>query len=170
MKGENTTRLITDFTNLASQKWKIVNDGVMGGVSYSHLQIQANGNAVFIGEISLENGGGFASVKNQTSLNLKGFEKIKIRVLGDGNQYGFRFRTGNAMQKHQWSYEFKFETESGIWQNINIPLSDFKAVYRGKLLDNVPNADLSAIKEYSFLIGDRQDGPFRLEIDFIEAD
>tara|TARA_R100001143_G_scaffold63603_2_gene73725 strand:+ start:64675 stop:65187 length:513 start_codon:yes stop_codon:yes gene_type:complete len=170
MKREKTSILITDFTNFASQKWKTVNDQVMGGESYSHLQIQSNGNGVFIGEISLENGGGFASVKNQSPLNLDGFENIHIKAKGDGNQYSFRFRTGNAMQKHHWSYEFKFQTEAGIWQNIRLPLSEFKAVYRGNLVENVPRADLSAIKEYGFLIGDRQNGHFRLEIDHIEAD
>lgn len=169
MKDERAINLITDFTNIASQKWKTVNDGVMGGISYSHLQIQPSGNAVFIGEISLENNGGFASVKNQTSLNIDGYNNIYIRVKGDGKQYSFRFRTGNAMQKHHWAYEFKFQTEAGFWQTLKLPLSEFKAVYRGNLLDNVPDADLSAIKEYGFLIGDRQDGSFRLEIDYIEV-
>lgn len=169
MNEEKTTSLITDFTNFASQKWKTVNDEVMGGVSYSHLQIQTNGNAVFIGELSLKNGGGFASVKNQTPLNLEGYENINIRIVGDGNQYNFRFRTGNAMQKHHWAYQFKFQTETGVWQNIKLPFTEFKAVYRGNLLDNVPIADLATIKEYGFLIGDQQEGPFRLEIAYIEA-
>ena len=170
MKREKMTSLITDFTNLAAQKWKTVNDGVMGGLSYSHLQIQEDGNGVFIGEVSLENGGGFASVKNQTPLNLEGFENIHIRVKGDGKQYSFRLRTGNAMQKNHWAYEIRFQTDVETWEKVKLPLSEFKAVYRGKLLNNVPEIDLSAIKEYGFLISDRQSGPFRLEIDHIEAD
>lgn len=170
MSIEKTTCLITDFNNLVSHRWSIVNDGVMGGVSFSHFQIQSNGKAVFIGEVALENGGGFASVKNQISLNLEGYDKILIRLKGDGKRYSFRFRTGNAMQKHHWVYEQRFDTKADVWQQLELPLSDFKAVYRGKQLLNIPAADLSAIKEYGFLIGDSQEGPFRLEIERIEAD
>lgn len=161
--------LITDFSNLASQKWQITNDGVMGGLSESHFQINADGNAVFLGEVSLKNNGGFASVKNHESLNLEGFKSVRLHVKGDGKRYSFRLQTGENGRVHPWSYEHRFNTESGLWMEAELPLIDFTATYRGSVPSNVPNLDPSEIVRYGFLISDKQEGLFRLEISKIEA-
>ena len=169
MKQVNTAYLITDFNNLAAHKWQIVNDGVMGGISQSQLQIQENGNAVFLGTLSLENNGGFASVKNRNSLNLEGYSVIKLHVKGDGKRYSFRFRTGSNGTFHDWVYEHRFETKRNVWQFVELPLMNFRATYRGQKLANVPEPDLTSIREYGFLISDQQEGDFRLEIKEIKA-
>jgi len=64
----NTTsaaeRTLFDF--MAATKvpgWQVVNDDVMGGVSASNFGV-TNGAAVFRGAVSLENNGGFASVRS----------------------------------------------------------------------------------------------------------
>jgi len=88
--------LITDFSNFARQQWIIVNDGVMGGKSSSRFQINSFGNGVFRGNISLENNGGFASVKNHEPLNLAGYGKILLTLIGDGKRYSFRLQTGTG--------------------------------------------------------------------------
>lgn len=155
---------ITDFTNLAAQKWEIVNDGVMGGQSESSFQINEKGNAVFIGSISLENNGGFASVRNHESLNLEGFKSLRLHVKGDGNRYCFRLRTADNGGVHYFSYDYRFETEAERWMDVDLPLSDFRPFFRGNPLKDVPPMDLSKIRLYGFLISDRQEGPFRLEV------
>jgi NADH dehydrogenase [ubiquinone] 1 alpha subcomplex assembly factor 1 len=168
--GNNTgLSLITDFTNLASQKWVVVNDGVMGGVSQSSLQINDAGNGVFIGRVSLENNGGFASVKQSGRLNFSGYSGIFIRILGDGKRYSFRFRTKTGEQPHYWVYNTRFETQAEHWDEIFLPFYGFNPVYRGRELSDIPSPDLSAICEYGFLISDKQEGPFRLEIDWVKA-
>jgi len=59
-----------DFTLPATMRdcW-IVNDGVMGGVSQSGLRHDPQG-MIFEGQVSLENNGGFASMRSP--LGLKG--------------------------------------------------------------------------------------------------
>jgi len=171
-KNMNTSKkqiLITDFSNLAGQQWQIVNDGVMGGLSSSHLQINKDGNAVFLGHVSLQNNGGFASVKNTESLNIEGADCIRLRVKGDGNRYSFRFRTQTSGERNYWVYEIRFNTSDQQWEEIDLPLSDLKAVYRGRHQPDAPSADLSSVIEYGFLISDRQEGDFRLEIESIHA-
>jgi len=155
---------ITNFTNLAAQKWEIVNDGVMGGQSESSFQINEKGNAVFIGSISLENNGGFASVRNHKSLNLEGFKSLKLHVKGDGKRYCFRLRTASNGGVHRFSYDYRFETEAEHWIDVDLPLSGFRPFFRGNPLKDVPPLDLSKIRLYGFLISDKQEGPFRLEI------
>lgn len=161
--------LITDFSNLSGQQWQIVNDGVMGGLSNSHFQINEDGNAVFIGHVSLKNNGGFASVKNTEPLNIKGADFVRLHAKGDGKRYSFRLRTNTDGEPNYWVYEIRFSTSKGEWQKIDLPLKELKAVYRGKPQPDAPPADLSSIAEFGFLISDQQEGDFRLEIDTIYA-
>ena len=58
-------------TPSSTQDWHPINDGVMGGASISQLRFDSAGHAVFEGEVSLHNNGGFASVRTP-SLKLGG--------------------------------------------------------------------------------------------------
>ncbi|MDZ7758011.1 CIA30 family protein [Rhodohalobacter sp.] len=161
--------VITDFTNLANQKWRIVNDDVMGGLSESHFQINSDGHAVFLGEISLKNNGGFASVRNQEPLNLFGFEAVRLKVKGDGSRYSFRLKPNPDSSNPAYWYEHRFETEKDEWSEIVLPFSSFKPTYRGSTPKDAPQLDLKNISHFGFLISDKQSGKFRLEVNKIEA-
>ena len=65
--------------------WNAIDDAVMGGVSHSHLRYDASGYSVFEGLVSLEQNGGFASVRS-CSLDLAspGVVTCVIEVYGDG--------------------------------------------------------------------------------------
>ena len=56
-------KLICDFIRPPLLRWTSVNDVVMGGVSDSLMQVSEDGTGVFAGHLSLENNGGFASVR-----------------------------------------------------------------------------------------------------------
>lgn len=49
----------------AAQQWQAVNDGVMGGISDGRFRITADQTMEFFGTLSLENNGGFASVRSR---------------------------------------------------------------------------------------------------------
>lgn len=164
MTKEIKRSLLTDFSNLATHKWEIVNDGVMGGLSRSHLQLNESGNIVFSGELSLKNNGGFASVRNRNRLNLLGTSTFLIRLFGDGKKYSFRFRTCTDGVPNFWVYESRFTTIQNRWMDIELPTDGFQAVFRGKKIDPDSKMDLSSLFEYGFLISDKQEGDFRLEI------
>lgn len=62
----DTSRVLYDFDKPElANNWQIVNDGVMGGRSSSRLTISGDGTASFLGDLSLENNGGFASVRSR---------------------------------------------------------------------------------------------------------
>jgi hypothetical protein len=75
---------LLDFTNpLTVNALRVVNDNVMGGVSKSRFTYDPEG-IVFEGEVSLDNGGGFASLRSPIlipdctsalNLTMKGDEK-----------------------------------------------------------------------------------------------
>ncbi len=52
--------ILFDFNSTTNiNKWRIIDDGVMGGISSGNFKIDSDGNGVFYGTVSLENNGGF---------------------------------------------------------------------------------------------------------------
>jgi NADH dehydrogenase [ubiquinone] 1 alpha subcomplex assembly factor 1 len=80
-----STSLIYDFNKNSSPKdWRIIDDGVMGGLSQGKFSIDPDGNGVFVGTVSLENNGGFSSVRYQSDkIKVTKESKIQNRLKGD---------------------------------------------------------------------------------------
>lgn len=147
------------------KNWKVVNDGVMGGQSESELYLNSEGHGTFKGDVSLENNGGFCSVKYVFApIDLKLAKQISIRLKGDGKKYQFRVKT-NRNDSH--SYVFSFQTTTH-WQTIKIPITDLYPTFRGQKLD-LPNYDGSNLEEIAFLIGNKKQEVFQLLLDTIEV-
>jgi monofunctional biosynthetic peptidoglycan transglycosylase len=148
--------------------WRIVNDGVMGGLSQSQMQETAEGHARFSGTVSLENNGGFASTRADVPASAKsGISNIKIRVRGDGNRYSLRLQPEG--QYGRVSYRAYFETKAGEWQEFTFDLSEFTPTFRGRVLD-VPSVKGQDLEEIGILIADKQKGPFELLVDWVKMD
>lgn len=159
------THIIFDFKkNSNIEGWRIVDDVVMGGRSSGSFKLSPEGFGQFEGNISLENNGGFSSVRYQ-------FEKLKvnetgiiiIRLKGDGKNYQFRIKDKSSTY---YSYIASFRT-SGEWQEIEIQLKDMYPSFRGRKLD-LPNFSHEYIEEIVFLIGNKTPEKFKLLIDKIE--
>jgi len=85
---------LMDFTPRDLTAWNAVNDGVMGGLSRSYLRRTNQETAVFGGTVSLENNGGFASVRSRVpASDLSAFTGLAVRVRGDGRTYQLRLRS-----------------------------------------------------------------------------
>lgn len=146
--------------NADLDNWRIINDGVMGGLSQSTISINADGHGVFKGSVSLANNGGFASVHYRGGLQKIGnASSVKISVKGDGKKYQFRIKESLT---HAHSYVNVFET-TGDWQEITIPLMDMYPAFRGRKL-NYPAFSSEYIEEMAFLISNKKEEDFRLEI------
>ena len=147
--------------------WQVVNDGVMGGVSTSEFHV-ANGAAVFHGEVSLANNGGFASVRSLPATHeLAGCDAFIIRVYGDGHRYKFTTRMEESFDSA--IYQASFTTKPGEWTEHCLPLKQFVPTFRGRVLSGEPPLDPAKVTSMGFLISDKQAGPFRLEIDWIKS-
>jgi hypothetical protein len=81
---------------------------------------------------------------------------------GDGKDYQFRVKS-NVYDRHSYIYQFK---TTGDWQVLEIPLQEMQPRFRGMrmLMENYPGEVLS---EIAFLISNKIDEPFKLEIDII---
>lgn len=152
----------------AGREWRTVNDVVMGGLSRSRLHATPAGTAVFEGDVSLENQGGFASAWIALDVpDLSAFEGLAIRVRGDGKTYRLRLRMDDRFDGI--AYSFSFATERDAWQTVRMPFRDFGASFRGQDRPDAEPLDPARIRQLGFLIGDRQEGSFRLEIEQVRA-
>ena len=149
--------------------WRIVNDGVMGGLSQSQMQQTPEGHARFSGTVSLENNGGFASTRATVPNGMRqGIQSIRLRVKGDGQRYSLRLRP--AGRYGRVSYRAFFDTKAGEWQELEFPLSDFTPTFRGRVLTDVPPVSGQELEEIGLLIADKQEGQFGILIDWISAE
>ncbi|WP_136799355.1 CIA30 family protein [Desulfosediminicola ganghwensis] len=158
-----------DFENPADlQDWRVVNDGVMGGLSRGENIRTDSGTAVFRGTLSLENNGGFSSTRTLPRPHrLDGYDGIVLRVRGDGNTYQFRLRLDSSFDGV--AYRYTFQTEADTWVMVEVPFSECVPVFRGRMLSGVDPVSPGKIQQIGFLISEKQAGPFRLEVDLISA-
>ncbi len=153
-----------DSNNLLN--WNIVNDSVMGGRSQATLKLINNTYANFKGYLSLQNNGGFSSIRAYYPPDLTNVKSIVLKVRGDGRKYNFRIRgnTGN------WaSYTHSFDTVEGEWNEIELKIDDFYPVYRGYTLKNMPQLSEVIIKEIGIMLSDKIEASFSIDIDWIMA-
>jgi monofunctional biosynthetic peptidoglycan transglycosylase len=160
--------VLCDFNSVNSlPAWQCVNDAVMGGVSTSCFE-PGGGVAVFRGVVSLENNGGFASVRSSPARhNVAGCDRFVLRLRGDGQRYQFTVRA--AADFDPPLYQCAFATRCGVWQETRLAFRDFAPTFRGRVLADAPPLNPEPVMSLGFLIADRQDGPFRLEIAWIKA-
>ncbi|GAB2772532.1 CIA30 family protein [Actinomadura fibrosa] len=159
------SQVIFDFNKDSDvREWVIIDDVVMGGRSSGTFGLNAEGHGVFEGEISLENNGGFSSVRYRTGrIPVKDHTKMVLTVKGDSKEYQFRIKADTG---DYYSYVAPFQT-SGEWQEIEIPLKDMYPSFRGRKLEQ-PNFSADHFEEITFLIGNKKKEKFKLLIDKME--
>jgi monofunctional biosynthetic peptidoglycan transglycosylase len=146
--------------------WYSIDDPVMGGLSSSRVECR-EGAMAFTGRVSLENNGGFASIRSAAGRHdLRGYEGIELRVDGDGKTYKLNVRTDAGFDGIQ--YQTSFRAPPG-WHDVQIPFAAFEPRFRGRLVRDAPPLDPARIVSFGFLISDRQEGPFALRVEQIGA-
>ena len=169
MNTHAADKIIFDFQTVTNPAaWQVVNDDVMGGVSASSWRL-TNGVAVFQGELSRANNGGFASVRSLPApLDFAGGDTLIIRVRGDGRRYKFTARMDHSFDSA--IYQAVFMTKKDDWEEHRLPLKGFVPSFRGRVLIGELPLDPARVVSVGFLIADKQSGPFRLEIAWIKAE
>jgi monofunctional biosynthetic peptidoglycan transglycosylase len=156
---------LLDFDDEADAAlWRPVDDVVMGGVSRSAFDVAVPGVARFRGNVSLENFGGFASVRTAPHhWDTAGATAFVLRVRGDGKQYKFTLRTGDGFDGIQ--YQARFQPPAGEWTDVHLPVESFVATFRGRKVPFAPRLDPAKVRTLGLMISDKQAGPFELLVD-----
>lgn len=164
---EAKTTTLDDFdTKRQAGDWIKVNDGVMGGLSKGGLVINKEKRLIFSGEISLENNGGFSSIRSGgKTLDLSKYAGLEIKVKGDGRKYYLTARSDNRRMLAFWS---PIQPAKGEWAVIKVPFSSFYATYFGKKVP-LMNLNTEKITSVGFMLYDKKAGAFSLEAEYIKA-
>lgn len=155
-------------TPASTRNWQAINDGVMGGSSVSRLRFDSAGYAVFEGEISLANNGGFASVRaSKLDLGCADTVAYVLTVWGDGRTYKLNLRTDTGFDGV--TYQAGFTPTPDRWTQTVLPLAAFEPRFRGRLVPDAPVLRPEAVRQVGFLSSGQQAGAFRLKVRAIEA-
>lgn len=162
---------VAEFTPEESEKlgWGIVDDGVMGGLSQGKREIGKDGILRFFGTLSLENNGGFSSLRTgNVKLDLGGAEGVVLRVKGDGRTYQLRFSTDAEYRGREMSFQAGFSTTKGEWTEVTVPFGRFVGTWRGTELPD-KTFDSTKIRRLGLQLADKKEGPFELQVDWIRT-
>ena len=180
--GGSAEKVVFDFSNPSDDikdTWGAVDDVVMGGVSQCGMQL-VEGTALFAGNVSTDNSGGFASVRTRnfdTPINLAGYEGVELRVRGDGKRYKFFIRT-----EARWdgvAYSYSFDTVANTWIDVRVPFADLTPVFRAKTLQDGEPINPSKICSFQLMLSKFEydgelnpkfsPGGFALQVESIKA-
>jgi NADH dehydrogenase [ubiquinone] 1 alpha subcomplex assembly factor 1 len=167
MAQELQVPLVDFASSNAAADWQAVNDGVMGGVSDGRFRITDRQTLEFYGTLSLENNGGFASVRSRPrTLGLQAGDTLVARVRGDGREYQLNLYT--AERKMAFSYRAPARTRRGEWIEVRIPLNQFEATSFGRVVAGAGPVDPASVTSVGFLLAEKTPGPFALEVEWIK--
>ncbi len=168
--AEDMPQTLFDFSGAdAAKDWQNVNDGVMGGVSEGKFKITDKKTLEFFGTLSLENNGGFASVR--TKAQKLGFEKgatVVAKVRGDGREYLLNLYLNKPLIA--FSYRATVPTKKDEWIEVKVPLDKFEATSFGRVVKDAGPVDPKEINSLGFMLSDKKAGPFKLEIKSIKVE
>ncbi len=123
-----------NYHSALGTSWRLVTDGVMGGVSSGQLTLDSIESKACLrlrGDVRLENSGGFVqaalNVKNKTGFDASDYSGIMLEVYGNAEEYNVHLRTDDVWLPWQ-SYRASFQAPAH-WHTVRLPFADF-AGYR----------------------------------------
>ncbi|MBM3683189.1 MAG: CIA30 family protein [Actinobacteria bacterium] len=157
------TRTLVGFTDPSSiAGWSTVDDRVMGGVSLSTVDWQ-DGRLRFRGTVSLENNGGFSSVRGPAadlSAGAAGATAFIVDAEGDGTTYLLQ-----VVDRDGGRWVQRFRTTAGTLVGHELPVAGFEPV-TSRLNRRVADAPLdpARVVQFTVYVVDEQTGPFEIRI------
>ena len=155
--------VLADFPDVDSVGgWSIQNDTVMGGVSNSRTE-WVDGQLIFAGDLSLDNNGGFCSMRSPVSADFgalaAGSTALTLTATGDDQVYVVQVRTDRDL------FVQRVTIAGGAENTYVLPFADFTATdFMLDAITPLEPLDPSSILQIAVYILDKQEGPFRLAI------
>ncbi len=120
-------------------QWFVTLDGVMGGLSTGTLE-QTNESIILKGKISLENNGGFASMRTPyKDFDLSGYKTVTIRYRSTGQDFALTLNKYKRFWRPQ--YKTNLPMTQGAWKTITCNFTDFDTYRLNDKLEGHPEED-----------------------------
>jgi hypothetical protein len=148
------------------QDWQIINDGVMGGLSKGQAELSAE-TLIFKGSVSLENNGGFTSLRGPfKDYDFSNFEKMIIKYRSKGQDIAFRMQLDE-----RWfmpNFKTNLPDTNHEWQTMTIELNEFGQYRIGKPTGKkMSPKDLADVIRLGFITNSKKASDFVFEVDFV---
>lgn len=159
--------LLIDFgKNTGGQNWSVTNDGVMGGLSQGQAYL-TDSSVVFQGEVSLENNGGFSSLRSPYQrLNLSDYEEVEIKTRSSGLPFSITFSKSQRFWIPNYKHFLSLNNEK--WVIDTFKLSKLAEFRMGDSTNRVINEkDIASLIGINFFNEGKKEGRFLLEVDYI---
>lgn len=168
--AEEMPQTLFDFTGAdPAKEWQNVNDGVMGGVSEGKFKIREKKTLEFVGKLSLENNGGFASVRTKAKkLGLEKGDTVVAKVRGDGREYMLNLYLNKPLIA--FSYRATVQTKQDEWIEVKVPLDKFEATSFGRVVKDAGPVKPEEVNSLGFMLSDKKAGPFKMEVESIKVE
>jgi len=167
--ADDKPQVLFEFSGAdAAKEWQTVNDGVMGGVSEGKFKITEKKTLEFFGTLSLENNGGFASVRTKAKkFGLEKGDTIVAKVRGDGREYNLNLYLNKPLMA--FSYRATVQTKKDEWIEVKLPLDKFEATSFGRIVKDAGAVKPEEVNALGFLLGDKKAGAFKLEVEWVKV-
>jgi len=167
--ADDMPKVLFGFTGAEPAKeWQTVNDGVMGGVSEGKFKITDKKTLEFFGTLSLENNGGFASVRTKAKkLGLEKGVTLIAKVRGDGREYSMNLYLNKPLMA--FSYRATVQTKKDEWIEVKLPLDKFEATSFGRVVKDAGAVKPEEVNALGFMLADKKAGAFKMEIEWIRV-
>lgn len=163
-----TTPLTFDFGTSCDNcdDWFVVLDGVMGGLSRGKAE-QTAASIIFRGSVSLENNGGFASMRTPyQEYDLSEYKTVTVRYRSTGQDFALTLNKHKRFWRPQ--YKTNLPMTGGAWKTLTCNLTDFGTYRMGEKMEGHPDKDdLSEIIRLGFISNTKAATQFELEVDKI---
>ncbi|KAI1895240.1 hypothetical protein AGOR_G00104270 [Albula goreensis] len=181
------TQVLWEFRGPESlSQWIVSSDREIGGQSEAYLKLGRNnttcllygtlcstpprdGETRYSGYCTLRSKQPLLSFDRKQHHDWSRFNTLFLRIRGDGRPWMVNIGTETYFY-HQSDdmYNYFLYTRGGpYWQDVKIPFSKFFLSSRGRIQDDQHPLWLDKVNTIGFTLGDKADGPFQLEIDFI---
>jgi hypothetical protein len=152
---------MTNSAILKAETWQVINDSVMGGLSYGTVATDHQFTN-FQGHISTEHNGGFSSAYQEIPKLSDKTRSVQIKIKGGGLRYQLRARS--QINGYEIAYKVEFDTQANKVETFIFNFNEFQATFRGRNIDNAPQLQANTISHIGFLINHQQPTDFSLSI------
>ncbi|KAJ0008685.1 hypothetical protein NQD34_016100 [Periophthalmus magnuspinnatus] len=180
-------RVVWEFRGAESlEEWTVSSDREIGGQSEAYVKLGKNNNTCLLygtlrstpprdgetrysGYCTMRSKQQLASFDRKKHFDWTSFNTLHLRVRGDGRPWMINIscETFFAHQKDDIYNYFLYTRGGPYWQDVKLPFSKFFLTHRGRIQDDQHCLWLDKVNTIGFTLGDKVDGPFQLEIDFI---
>ena len=157
-----------DFGNGKNgQEWRVVNDGVMGGLSRGKVEFTEN-SFIFSGSVSLENNGGFTSFRSPYGrYDLSEYDKVEIKYRSEGMDCALSFDQNSRFWRP--NHKMPIPATDNIWMTLTTNLYELSEYQMGRMTGaQMSENDARQTNRLGLITDSKKQGSFSLEIDYIK--